>query len=73
VWIASSTTIYASGGSPATGISNSGNGGTFNSAGGPGVAIIGYSGTTQKGSGGTTSTFNNYFFHTFTAPGTYTA
>ena len=73
VWLASTTTIYAAGGLPATGTSNSGNGGTFNSAGGPGVAIIGYPGTAQRGQGGTTSTFNNLFFHTFTAPGTYTA
>jgi hypothetical protein len=73
VWLASTTTLYAAGGYPSTGTVASGNGGTFNGPGGPGIAIIGYPGTQQRGTGGTTSTFNNQFFHTFTAPGTYTA
>jgi hypothetical protein len=54
----------------------SGGDGDGGGSGGSGIVIVRYTGTVQKGGGGTVTTANvggtNYVIHTFTASGTFT-
>lgn len=89
--ITGSSVTYAAGGTGATnnvgpsnnGTANTGNGGGAGSsggaggAGGTGVVIIRYASASQRGTGGTVTSYSDagitYFVHTFTTSGTYTA
>jgi hypothetical protein len=50
-----------------------GNSGGVGLSGGSGIVIVRYSGTTQRGTGGTVTTAGGYTYHTFTSSGTFTA
>jgi hypothetical protein len=66
----------ATSGTPNTGGGGGGCGGfetgNYSGAGGKGVVIIRYAGTTQKGSGGSVSTAGGYTYHQFNDSGTFT-
>jgi len=70
--VSNAATANTGGGSGGSGSSDS-TGTCTTGAGGSGVVIIRYSGTVQKGSGGTVTTSGGYTYHTFTSSGTYTA
>jgi hypothetical protein len=63
------------GGTAGTANTGGGGGGAYN--GGSGVVIISYLGNSQKGTGGTVTTYGSgasqYFVHTFTSSGTFTS
>ena len=68
----------AGNGAGTAGTANTGGGGGADSAaGGSGVVLVAYQSATQKGTGGTVTTYTynglNYYLHTFTTSGTFTA